>query len=130
MKRTIADTNAFLRVLLNDIPNQKKAFELVLQKAQKNDIYLIVPQIVIFEIEFVLRSVYHVPKEEIIEKLQTLLPLDYIHIEDRNIFISALLFFQKENISFVDSFLLAKSQIQEAELFTFDKKLQKLASQK
>lgn len=127
MKRIIADTNAFLRVFLDDIPSQKKTFEKVLQKAKEKQIHLLVPQIVIFEIEFVLRKIYRVPKEKIIENLQTLVPISYIDIESREIFITALDHYSKENISFVDCFLLAKAESEKAEIFTFDKKLKELS---
>lgn len=126
MKQVIADTNAFLRWLLGDILKQKSAFENILQQAKDKKINLLVPQIIIFEIDFILKDYYQVPKEEIIEKLQTLVSVNYIDIEDREVFITALAYYKKENISLVDLFLLAKSRIEKTELFTFDKKLKKL----
>lgn len=123
----IVDTNAFLRVLLGDIPVQKKAFENVLQKAKENHVHLLVPQIVIFEIEFVLRKYYHVPKEIVVEKLQKLVATSYLDIQDREVFIAALDHYSKKTISFVDCFLLCQAQESGAELFTFDKTPQKRA---
>lgn len=126
MKAIVADTNAFLRVFLDDIPKQKKIFEKLLEKAKGKQVLLLVPQIVIFEIEFILRKSYHVPKEEIIEKLHSLISASYLEVESRNIFLSALPLFKNNTISLVDSFLFSKAKARDAELFSFDEKLKKL----
>lgn len=41
MKLVVADTNAFLRFLLNDIPQQVKKFEEILKKAKNLKLYLL-----------------------------------------------------------------------------------------
>lgn len=125
MKQIIVDTNAFLRLLLDDIPAQKKIFERLLQRAKDKEIRVLVPQIIIFEIEFILRKVYLVPKSKIIEKLQTLVAMSFLEIESRQLFATALGLYAKQTISFVDCFLLAKSKDEGYELFTFDQKLNK-----
>ncbi len=126
MKQIIADTNSFLRLLVEDIPSQKKVFNLLLQKAKNKDVLIFVPQIIIFEIEYALRKYYHVPKDKIIEKLQVIVAMSFLEIENRQCFIMALDFYLKYTISFVDCFILARSKIEGFELFTFDKKLKSL----
>lgn len=126
MKSIIVDTNAFLRFFLDDIPEQKGKVKQLFHKAKQKEVILIVPQIIIFEIDFILEKIYDFPKEDIIDKLQSLITTQYLLVESRNIFNKSLLLYEKENISFVDSFLLAKSVLEDAELFTFDQKLQKL----
>ena len=127
MRRIIADTNSFLRLLIDDIPQQKKAFTKLLKKGKDREILIFVPQIIVFEIEYILRKYYQVPKDKIIEKLQTIVTMYFLEIEDRQSFIMALDFYLKHSISFADCFILARSKIEEYELFTFDKKLSKLA---
>lgn len=126
MKSVIVDTNVFLRFFLSDIPQQKKACEQLLKKAKHNEITLKVSQIVLFEIDYTLRKYYQFEKEVVIKHLKPLVATAYIDIESREIFQKALLLYEKEHISFVDSFLLAKAELEDAELFTFDKKLEKL----
>jgi len=122
-KKVIVDTNAFLRFLLNDIPEHKKEFERLLQKAKKSHIELVVPQIIIFEIHFILDSYYHFSKEEVIEKLKSLLAANYLFVESREVFDKALTLYSTQTLSLADCFLLATAEIEHAELFTFDKKL-------
>lgn len=126
MKHVIVDTNGFLRFLLDDIPEQKRIFEKLLQKAKSKQIIILVPEIIIFEIDFILRKYYQFEKKDIIEKLESLLSANFFYIESKVLFQTALTIYKTESISFVDSFLLARAKIEEVELFTFDQKLKKL----
>lgn len=126
MKSIIVDTNALLRFLLDDIPEQKEACEQLLNRAKRNEIKFIVAQASIFEIDFILRKYYLYEKSIVVEQLKPLIATKYINIESRDIFNKALLLYQKETVSFVDCFLVAKAKLEEAELFTFDQKLQRL----
>ena len=123
MRRVIVDTNALLHFLLNDVPAQRKTVEKLLRQARNKEVLILVPQIVIFEMEFTLRKYYLTPKDKIIEKLQPIVTMNFIEIENRQPFIMALGYFAGYNISFVDCFLLARSRIEGYELFTFDKKI-------
>ena len=125
MRQAAIDTNAFLRLLLDDIPSQAKEVEKILEQAKKLNIKLHVAQIVIFELNFILDKYYHFPKNEIINKLKSVVQTPYLDIQDREVFIVSLKVFADNNISLADSFILAKSKIENWELFTFDRNLQK-----
>ncbi len=127
MKRILLDTNGLLRFLLDDIPFQKRPVEQLLQRAKNKEVYILVPEIIIFEVEFALNKYYSIPKDKIIEKLQVLLAINFIETESRNIFITALETYSSRKLSFVDCFIHIKSDIEKYELFTFDKKLSKSA---
>lgn len=126
MKAVILDTNGFLRLLLNDIPEQADKVERLIKKAKEEKITILVPQIILFEIHFILQKYYLFETEDIVEKLKSLVAAPYFQIESKDIFSKALLVYERNNISFVDSFLLAKAQLENAELFTFDKDLMEL----
>lgn len=126
MKRFLIDANAFLRFLLDDIPEEKKAFEALLQKAKHKEVILLVPQIVIFEIDFILEKYYQFSKEAIINKLKSIISTSYIEVQDREYFKRAIELYGQESISFVDCFLLSKAEIEKADVFTFDRKLKNL----
>lgn len=126
MKSVVIDANAFLRLFLNDIPKQADQVEKLILKAQKRHVRIIIPQIILFEIDFILRKYYSFEKQQVIEKLKSLLAVPYFLIESRNIFQKALLIYYGKNLSFVDCFLLSKAEQEKAELFTFDKDLKKL----
>lgn len=126
MKRVIADTNVFLRFLLNDVPQQADKAERLFIKAKKGNLELYIPQIVIFEIYFALEKYYSWSKEDIIEKLKTLITSKHFVIPEREIFTKALEIYKNKNISFVDSFIVSFSQLKDHEIFSFDKKLLKI----
>jgi len=125
MRKIIVDTNVFLRFLLEDIPSQKKEAEKLFRKAQKGSIEIIVPQIIIFEIEFILRKYYQFPITEISSKIKSLLNAEYFQISERPLFLKSLEIYQSKNISFVDSFLVSFAELEGFELYSFDKKLLK-----
>jgi predicted nucleic-acid-binding protein len=126
MKRYIVDTNVFLRFILGDVVSQQTRAEKFFKKSSESDIKLIVPQIVIFEIEFALTKYYGFDKEDIISKLDTILSATFLSIEDKKIFMNAFLIYKNHSISLPDAFLLSKSQEEQTEIFSFDKKLEKL----
>lgn len=127
-KYYIVDTNVLLRLLLQDIPSQYNQAKKLFADAKNGKIDLIIPQIIIFEINFALEKYYHLEKEEIIDKLKSLVSAEYIQVESRELFISALSLYGSVTGSFVDCFLLSVVKAKDAELFTFDKKLGKLTS--
>lgn len=110
MKRIVADANLFLRYLLNDIPAQYKVAKKLFSDAKLNRVEIIVPQIIIFEVLFGLDKYYHFPKLELIEKLESLIGMEYFKIQDREIFQKALGIFQHSNLSLVDTFLIVKAE--------------------
>ena len=123
MRTIIIDTNSILRFLLDDIPEQNAEVQKLFRQAKKTNLEIIVSEIVIFEIHFILEKYYLFRKEEIIEKLGIIVSSNYLNIESRELFISALKLYRKNNISLVDCFLLVKAEIENAELFTFDDKM-------
>lgn len=126
-KHYILDTNIALRFLLQDIASQYNQAKRIFADAKSGKINLIIPQIVIFEINFALKKFYHLEKETILEKIEPIISTKYIDVESRQIFLVAIDLYRKENISFVDCFLLSKAKIENAEFFTFDKKLKRLS---
>lgn len=126
MRTSVIDTNAFIRFFLNDIPSQKKAVEMLLQQAKDQKMILLVPQVVIFEINYILGKYYGFPKEEIIDKLDSLVATKYLQIENRNELGMTLKLYENNSLSLADCLLVITAKQEGAELFTFDKRLQKL----
>ena len=126
MKKIIIDTNGFLRLFLNDIPDQANKIESLIVQAKKGTLHIYIPQIIVFEIYFALTKYYKTTKEDCIDKLKSIVSADYIEVESKDIFISTLTLYSSASVSFVDCFLLAKTQAEQAELFTFDRKLKRV----
>ena len=126
MKSIIADTNVYLRFILDDVKSQARKAEDLFQRAQKKELQIVVPQIVIFEIQFALDKYYKFKKDDVIKRLETIVPADFLNIESRSTFMRCIIIFENNNVSFVDSFLKAEAEKEGMELFSFDKKLVKL----
>lgn len=126
MTQLIIDTNPFLRLILNDIPIQADEVERLIKKAKKGSVELLIPQIIVFEIEYALSKYYKFPKNQIIDKLNSIISAPYFSIQDRDIFKGAIKIYQEKNLSLVDCFLITKSQDLGTPIFTFDKKLNNL----
>lgn len=125
-KSYIIDTNIILRFLLQDVVSQFKQAKKIFTDAKNGKVNLIIPQIVIFEINFALKKFYNLGKEDIIEKIGQIVSTEYIDVESRKLFLMAIGLYKRKNISFADCFLIAKAEAEEADLFTFDQKLKKL----
>lgn len=125
MTKVVVDTNAFLRFLLNDIPSQANQVEKLLKDGKNGKIKLLVPQIIIFEIVFALEKYYKFPKKEVTGKIKAVLAMDYLKIEDNDIFKDTLVIFDHKNASLTDCFLVSFAKAKKADIFSFDKKLSK-----
>lgn len=93
-------------------------------EAKNGKVKLIIPQIVIFEINFALKKFYNLEKENIIGKIGQIVSTEYVEVESRKLFLMAVGLYRRKNISLVDCFLIAKAEAEEADLFTFDQKLE------
>src|SRR3989344_165304 len=120
MKKILIDTNGYLRLLLNDIPNQANQVEFLLQQAKKGEIKVLLPEIVIFELVFALTKYYRFSKEEIVDKIESLISSTYIQVESKRMFVKTISLYPKSNVSFVDCFLRSTAETHSASLFTFD----------
>lgn len=129
MKTFFVDTNPFLRFILSDIVSQKIEFKKLVNQARKGKVRLVVPQIVIFEINFALQKYYKFDKQDVIDKLQTIVDTPYFEVASRDIFRTTLKIYSEHNLSLADCFIYCSTEDANAELFTFDKNLQKLSKQ-
>lgn len=126
MKTYFADTNLFLRFILQDIQSQAQKAEDYLNQAKAEKIKIIYLVAVIIEMEVVLRKVYRQSKDKISEQLLALVQTPYLIVEDRGIWMNAFELFKKNNLDLLDIFIFAKAEVINAEVLTFDEKLAKL----
>lgn len=126
MKKFVADTNIFLRFLLNDIPSQANKSERYFKQATEGKIEILVFPITIFEIVFSLGKYYGKTKNEIIELTKTIVSAPHLKVEDKEVFLEALKKYQNFNMSFVDIFIFCKAEIANGSILSFDKHFEKL----
>ena len=123
----LIDSNLVIRFLLQDHPNQSPgASKLFYNK----DETLYLTDIVIAEVIWVLTSFYKIPKEDVIEKIYTLLDLPNT-ISNRTLLVRALYLYRNFNIAFIDSYLLAYCEGEKLEgIYSFDEGLDKVKTVK
>ncbi len=120
------DTNALLRLLLNDIPEQHEATKKLLVSTKGQ---LAVADIAVIELVFVLGKYYDFSRQQTSEAVMGLMQLKQINC-NRTLFEKALpLYLSDPALSFEDCCLSTYAVLNEAEpLWTFDKKLVTQAS--
>ena len=80
------------------------------------------------EVIYVLKNVYKVSKNEIVDSLITL--SNDVRFEENDLFIKSLINYKQNNLDFVDCYLLARNQMLKENVVTFDKKLDKKLNNK
>ena len=112
-----ADANIFLRFILNDNEEMADYAENLLNN---EEVFLL--HEVISEMVYVLKSVYRTERADISEKLSEL--LKYTKTTDKRVMLLALRTYAETKLDFVDCILYAYNKSKNAEIATFDKKLQ------
>lgn len=115
------DTNALLRLLLNDVVEQHEAIKKLLREANNQ---LAVADIAVIELVFVLERHYGFSRQQISEAITGLMLLREINC-NRTLFEKALpTYVSYSALSFEDCCLSTYATLNQAEpLWTFDKKL-------
>ena len=113
------DANAILRYILND--NEDMALE-VMRVIETQDVLVTIE--IIAEVIYVLKRVYGADKHEITEVILAF--ISDINVVEREVLKLGIETYAKNNLDFVDCILYAYKCLKEYDIFTFDKKLNKL----
>ncbi len=113
--KVIIDTNALLRYFLDDIPDQAKKVEFLLE----NESSIFIPDVVFIELDYTLRKYYKKSKDNVEEIVKALLYAQNIRV---NKYISeAFSLYISTSNSFSDCIIA--SQARGYKLASFDRKL-------
>lgn len=122
MKNTeIVDANYLLRYLLQDIESQYKLAKVVIENKE-----IFIPDIILAEVVYVLEKLYKVPRKEIANTLKDLINYKNVSVAAKNIISESLDAYAILKFDYADCLLIAYFKIYNLNVFTFDKKLQKL----
>lgn len=122
----ILDANVIIRYLVADDEKKADAIERLL----KSDEILILTDVTISEIVWVLSSYYENTRDEVVEKISTLVQLSSIKCS-KKIILTALNLFQKHNIDWVDAYLAAYAEENNIdEIYSYDHDLDKVKGAK
>jgi len=115
----IIDANVILRYLLNDAPEMSQSAKEIITK---NEVFI--PSEVFAEVVYVLSGVYSIPRIKICDILCDF--IDEVKTTDPTVLKTGLHTFSETSLDFVDCLLAAYHTVSGYEIFTFDKKLNKL----
>lgn len=123
MYKGILDTSVILRFLTGNSVDKKEKFKKLIRDATSEKSTLFVPLIAIIELVYVLEKIYKLKKEDIRERVESLLTLQPVEIESEDVVLESLRLYAEENIKYGDAMILAKSRISDIKpIYTFDKK--------
>jgi len=122
------DTNILVRIFIIDDqqPQQNDLAKALVGRFEK----IYVPQIVQVEFVWVLERTHGLEKLALLNILQELYENAAFILQNGDIFYRALGLYRTHNVGFSDCLILAESISNDSVLFTFDKKLLKLAGTK
>jgi len=123
-----ADTNMFIRFFTSNPEEQSEIVNRFFIKVSLREVELLVCDLVISEIVYVLERVYKVSRNEIYEKIHSILNMENIVIENRSVIVNALSYYKDKNINFNDAYIAShaiKNNINK--VFTFDNDFKKIA---
>lgn len=126
MKKYIADTNFYLRFILQDNKNQAERTRVYLEKARLKKISIYFPDEVVLEMVFVLGGYYHFEKRDILTALSSLISCDYLQFEDRNLWLAALRIYKDTNVSLIDILVFVKAKEYGKDVISYDNDFKKL----
>jgi predicted nucleic-acid-binding protein len=106
-ERAFIDTNLFLRYLTNDLPEQADVVEKLLHRAAAGELLMITNPLVIAELVWTLESFYKLDPAVIQAQLFDILNTPGLEIEDSDVCLQALLWYNEKNVDFVDAYNVA-----------------------
>jgi predicted nucleic-acid-binding protein len=119
------DTNALVRMLIEDDQNQAKKVREAVSFAEKKSLQIIILSEVLIETVWVLEAVYKCTREEISQFLEILISTSTFTCPDSAVIRSAVQQYKKGG-DFADLVIIGQAKSHQAKIFfSFDKKLQK-----
>ena len=119
------DTNALIRLLIEDSYRQAKAVQEIVIYAENNSLQILILNEVLIETVWVLESVYKCTRKDISQFLQRLITASVYTFTD-SVLISRAVHQYKKGGDFADLLIICQAKKNKVEMFfSFDKKLQK-----
>lgn len=125
MKKIFIDTNFWVRFFIQDIKDQYQMTRKLISQIEEGHFRVYTSVIVLLELQFVLRRLYHLSFEGVVEVLEAVSKTRNITIIEKTSFNLAFNFFKTYKINFPDC-LIASQLPKNAILVSFDEELSKI----
>jgi predicted nucleic-acid-binding protein len=121
------DANIILRFLTNDDPVKAEACGRLLEKVERNEARVWLPDLVLADVVWTLEKFYRQRKAEIAELLTPLISLRSLHCANKEAVFMALDFYARHNIDWTDAFVAAEIIMAKAEtIYSYDRDFDKM----
>lgn len=121
------DANIILRFLTNDDPVKAEACAKLLEKVERNELRVWLPDLVLADIVWTLEKFYRVDKVEIAELLAPLVSLRGMHCADKKGVLRALSIYTRHNIDWTDAFVASQIISGDGEtIYSYDRDFDKI----
>ena len=124
MAKILLDTNLIIRFLVHDDPEKALRVKKVLLDPKNTNALL---DTVVAEIIWVLSSYYEQDKFSIVEKIRALVHVDTI-VCNKSLLDRSLTVWENNNISFIDSYIIATAEQENLKIYSYDNKFDKVQS--
>ncbi|MBK8576213.1 MAG: PIN domain-containing protein [Elusimicrobia bacterium] len=128
-KPSLIDTNVIVRYLVEDPNRVDEKFKGVFSffpRVEAGEISVELPELVLFEVFFVLTKLYHVPPTETARRLAQLLSYRGLLMRDKPLIKFCLRLLQQKPIGLVDAYLVASAHERgNLTVYSFDRGLSK-----
>ena len=122
------DTNVLVRFLVKDDLDQAQIVYRLFKQAEADKNVFWVPLIVFIEMIWVLDSVYHIPRKEILASLNELLLMPILRFEAHPAIVRFILLASKTTIELSDVLIACAANLSGCDrVLTFDKKASRFA---
>ncbi|PIS22152.1 hypothetical protein COT50_03425 [candidate division WWE3 bacterium CG08_land_8_20_14_0_20_41_10] len=126
MKNLYADTNTLVSLLIKRNKDQTDKVEKVFQEAQGGKIKIVIIPEILMEVYFVLHSNYNINRDDMYLSLNSLVSSTQLDVRNRSLLLEALEIYKEVSMSLLDIYLYLTAKNNNAEVFSFDKDLEKL----
>ena len=104
---SLLDTNVLIRFLTADESPKYKTLYAFFQSLEQGQMRVELKLIVLFQVIFVLKGFYKVPKKQIVDGMKSILKFRGIRIKEKKIVLRTLELWLKYNVEIVDCYLIA-----------------------
>jgi predicted nucleic-acid-binding protein len=104
---SLIDTNIILRFLTADENVKYQNLHSFFNSIERGEINVELKLIILFQVIFVLKSFYKIPKENIVDGLSKLLSYKGISLKDKKIVLRTLDLWREKNLEIVDCYIIS-----------------------
>lgn len=122
-KKVVIDTNLLVHYLTEDDPQKATAVEVLLSRAGRGELKILIPSVVIAELVWVLESFYQMETKEISELVEAVLNTPGIEVTEKSVLISAIRLYREKGMDFVDAWITEFAKDKRIKMiYTFDRR--------